>query len=145
MSQYKHYKTMELIVTLINGPIIAFYFFSFFLPNISFTPIGNILLMYFGTIILFVLPLGAFTGFILSSFERTIKITIASTFLGYFLSMVYYSFPFFFGVTSYDYSAYYFLYVQFTFLLFFFIIIFMFLGTFIGLYLQDVFYAKKGV
>ncbi|MGC8565618.1 MAG: hypothetical protein ACP5TO_01815 [Thermoplasmata archaeon] len=143
MSKHRSHRLQELIVTLINTPIIAFYFFSFFLPNISITPIGNVLLLYFGSIILFVLPIGAFTGYALNSFENSIKISIVSTFTGYFLSFVYYSFPFFFGVTAFDYSAYYFLYIQFTFLLFFFILIFMFLGAIIGSYFQDRYYAKR--
>lgn len=136
-------KLKKIVITLINTPILAFYFFSFFLPNISITPLGNILLLYFGMFIPLVLPIGAFTGYYSDSFEDSMKISILSVFTGYFLSIFYYSFPFFFGLTSYDYSAYYYIYIQYTFLLFIFVMIFMFIGAIIGSYFQDITYAHK--
>ncbi len=131
-----------LILILSNMPIVAIVFFSFLFPNVSFPPIGEYLLNYAMLFIIIPIPLGIINSIYFDSLSDGIKVSIVSLFLGYFLSLLYYSWPFFYGFVPLDYSAYYFTFVKFTIIPFIGMFIGYVLGSFLGGFFQDYIYSK---
>ncbi len=106
-------KTLKiLIVSFLNSFIISLYFFSFYFPNVSFPPIGDMLMNYALLFFVFSIPVGMFSGFYLESMDEAFVSILLTIFISYAISLIYYSFPILFGITPFDTTYYYFIYIN---------------------------------
>lgn len=133
------------LISFLNSFIISIFFFSFYFPNIAFPPIGDYLMNYAFLFLLLSIPVGMFTGFYLDNMDEAFLCILMTVFISYFLSLVYYSFPLFLGIESFDTTYYYFIYVKFTFVPFFVVLFGLLLGLIPGGYLADAYYAGRKV
>ena len=132
-------------ISLLDSFIISIFFFSFYFPNISFPPIGDILMNYALLFFVFSIPVGMFTTFYLDNIDEAFLSIILTIFISYGISLVYYSFPLFFGIAPFDVSYYYFIYIKFTFVPFFVTLFGLILGIIPGGYISDVYYAGRKI
>ncbi len=129
-------------VSILNSFIVSLFFFSFYFPNISFPPIGDILMNYSLFFFIFSILVGTFTGFYLDGMDESFVAILITIFISYGISLVYYSFPLFFGIEPFDTTYYYFIYIKFTFVPFFVVLFGLILGLIPGGYLADLYYAR---
>lgn len=138
-------KLRVILISFLNSFIISLFFFSFYFPNISFPPIGDILMNYALFFFIFSIPVGIFTGFYLDNMDEAFLCVLITAFISYGISLVYYSFPLFFGITPFDTTYYYFIYAKFTFVPFFVVLFGLILGIIPGGYLADVYHAGRKI
>ncbi|MCG1666751.1 MAG: hypothetical protein QXX91_02840 [Thermoplasmata archaeon] len=132
-----------ILISILNSFIVSLFFFSFYFPNISFPPIGDLLMNFSFLFLIFSIAIGTITAFYLDELSEAFIAILITMFISYGISLVYYSFPIFYGLYPFDITYYFFIYIKFTFLPFFAVFFGLIIGLIPGGFLADLYYARS--